>query len=229
VARPTPPPHSFFPAQQPPTPSLPPLSTSPCPSLDPGEWLLPFVEPRGELSLSSLLSLFSLPLPARAALPVQPHPGAPPPARWPCAAARHRRGCSRPWRGHAACSHGVAQSWLDAALPRRSPNPVRAALARAITFKFSFQFSLIYVLRRGIIHFKSSLISALRRALRRATIHFNFSFGSVLRRAFHRATFRFKFSLINMCCRALRHATFRLKFRFNSRVASHALSHDDSF
>jgi hypothetical protein len=44
-----------------------------------------------------------------------------------------------------------------------------------------------------------------------------------------RATFRFKFSLISMCRHALRCAMFRFNFRFNSGVASRALSRGDSF
>jgi hypothetical protein len=111
----------------------------------------------------------------------------------------------------------------------RSPAPVRAALARVVTFKFSFKFSLIHVLcrafRRATIRFKFSLISVLRRTM----IRFNFNLGSVLRRVFRCATFRFKFSLIIMCCRALRRATIHVKFRFNSHVPSRASSHDDSF
>jgi hypothetical protein len=56
--------HSLFPAQS--NLPLPLFHLSPCPRVDSGERLLPSVEPRGELPLSSLPSLFpflSFPLP----------------------------------------------------------------------------------------------------------------------------------------------------------------------
>jgi hypothetical protein len=48
-------------------------STSPCPRLDSGERLSLIVKPRGELSFSSLLSLFPSPLPVRST-PTAPSP-----------------------------------------------------------------------------------------------------------------------------------------------------------
>jgi hypothetical protein len=153
--------------------------------LDPNERLLPFVEPRGEIPLSYLLSLFSLPLSPR-----NPSLATPSPARVLVALA---------WaRGLRPC-------------PRRvQPCLMHAALARVVMFKFSLnsilKFSLIHVLRRATIRFKFSLISALHRA----TIRFNSSLGRVLRHAFRRTTFDFKFSLISVCRLALRRTTIRL-------------------
>jgi hypothetical protein len=179
----------------------------PCPRLDLGERLPPIIEPWGELSLSSLISLFSLPLSMH---PLPSVPAQPSPQRVPLPG------------GPAQCGPCGA----------RSPVPVHVALAH-VTIKFSFKFILIHALRRALhratIHFKFRLISVLCHVLRRVTIRFNFSLGDVLRRAFRHGTFCFKFSLISVCRRTLRRVTFRFKFRFNSIVASCAPSRDDSF
>jgi hypothetical protein len=81
--------------------------------LDPGERLPSSVEPRGELPLSSLISLFFFPLPSHST-PGGPFPGV----------ARARR------HGPGASSSALLPGALN-------PIPVRATLAR-VTFKFSF-------------------------------------------------------------------------------------------
>jgi hypothetical protein len=92
-------------------------STSPCPRWDYGERLPPIVEPRGELPLPFLLSLFSFPLPARSPSPERPSGGSPPCERPP--------GNSPPGGGPSARGPGVRSP-----IPIvHSPVPVRATLA----------------------------------------------------------------------------------------------------
>jgi hypothetical protein len=126
----------------------------------------------------------------------------------------------RPRRGSPPAWRGLPPVWL--APGTHKPVPAHAALARVV-FKFSFKFSLIYVLcralRRATIHFKFRFISVLCRAIRRATIHFNFRLFNVLCRVFCHVTFCFKFSLNSVWRRTLRRATLHVIFRFNSSVS----------
>jgi hypothetical protein len=125
-ARPLPsPPPLSFPRK---VTSLPLFHLSPCPRVDPGERLLPSVEP---VLSSSLPSLSSLPL--RGAPWPSPSPGAAAPApgaRGPLPLAR-----AAPCPGvRGPCPQAIAHPQLSArAAPARS-GPVHASLARVVAF-----------------------------------------------------------------------------------------------